>query len=320
MTTTVLAADNIAESGLALLRSAPGFEVVTAHGKPDVLNTTLPRADVLLVRSETQVTDALMGGAPAMKLIGRAGMGVDNIDVAAATRRGITVLNTPGANTVSAAEHAIGLMLALVRRIPWAAESMRRGEWDRKKFAGTELHGKTLGVVGLGRIGSHVAGIARAFGMKILAHDPYLSDTRARELGAEIVALDDLLARSDIVTLHVALTDKTRNLIDARRLALMKPRAALINTARGGLVDEAALCATMQEKRLAGAALDVYQQEPLPADSPLRKLEAVVLTPHLAASTGEAQERTSVEICGAVRDAITKGEIRGAVNAPGSKA
>ena len=319
MTTTVLAADNIAESGLVLLRSAPGFEVVAAHGKPDVLRAALPRAHVLLVRSETQVTDTLMGSAPGLKLVGRAGMGVDNIDVAAATRRGVTVLNTPGANTVSAAEHAVGLMMALVRRIPWAAESMRKGEWDRKRFAGAELHGKTLGVVGLGRIGSHVAGIARAFGMKILAHDPYLSEAHARALGAEVVALDDLLSRSDLVTLHVALTDKTRHLIDARRLALMKPRAALINTARGGLVDEAALCAALQEKRIGGAALDVFEREPLPADSPLRKLEAVVLTPHVAASTGEAQERTSVEICVAVRDAITKGEIRGAVNAPGSK-
>lgn len=314
--TTVVAADAIAEPGLALLRETPGIDVVTAHGKPEVLKDALPRAVALLVRSETQVTDAVLGNAPRLKFVGRAGMGVDNIDVAAATRRGVTVMNTPGANTVSAAEHAIGLMLALARRIPRAAESMRKGEWDRKRFAGTELHGKVLGLVGLGRIGSHVAGIARAFGMRVVAHDPFLSESRAKDLGAELTGLDDLLARADVISLHVALTDKTRHMMDARRLALMKPKAVLINTARGGLIDDAALVTALKEKRIGGAGLDVFEPEPLPADSPYRSLDNVVLTPHLAASTSEAQERTSVEICGAVRDAITKGEVRGAVNAP----
>lgn len=316
MTTTIVAADAIAESGLALLRGTPGFDVVAAHGKPDVLKEALPRAVVLLVRSETQVTDAVLGTAPRLKFVGRAGMGVDNIDVPAATRRGVTVMNTPGANTVSAAEHAIGLMLALVRRIPRAAESMRKGEWDRKRFAGTELHGKVLGLVGLGRIGSHVAGIARAFGMTIIAHDPFLSEARAREIGAELASLDDLFTRADVISLHVALTDKTRHLIDARRLGLMRPKAVLINTARGALIDDAALITALRDKKIGGAGLDVFEPEPLPADSPYRALDNVVLTPHLAASTSEAQERTSLEICGAVRDAITTGQVRGAVNAP----
>jgi D-3-phosphoglycerate dehydrogenase len=243
-------------------------------------------------------------------------MGVDNIDVAAATRRGVTVLNTPGANTVSAAEHAIGLMLSLVRRIPVAAESMRRGDWDRKKFSGTELNGKTLGVVGLGRIGSHVAGIARAFGMKIVGHDPFLSEARARELGVDLMDLDPLFSKADVITLHVALTDKTRHMIDGRRIALMKPKAILVNTARGGLIEDAALVAALRDRKIGGAGLDVFEPEPLAADSPYRSLDNVVLTPHLAASTSEAQERTSLEICGAVRDAITTGEIRGAVNSP----
>ncbi|HXF96627.1 MAG TPA: phosphoglycerate dehydrogenase, partial [Gemmatimonadales bacterium] len=271
----------------------------------------------LVVRSETRVTADLMGRAPRLRVIARAGTGVDTIDVHAATRRGIAVMNAPGANTVSAAEHALGLLLALVRHIPWAAEAMRRGEWDRKRFEGTELRGKTIGVVGLGRIGGHVAQIARAFGMTVVAHDPFVTTDRAVELGVKLVPLEQLLRTADVVTLHLALTDQTRHLINAERLRLMKPTAVLINTARGELVDELALAEALREQRIAGAAIDVFGIEPLPGDSPLRTLDRVILTPHLAASTAEAQERVAVEICTAVRDALLEDDLSSAVNIPG---
>ena len=316
----IAVADPVNERGLDILRGAPEFEVVAVPGKPDELTKVLPRAQALLVRSETKVTDAMMGQAPLLRVIGRAGMGVDNIDVEAATRRGIAVMNTPGGNTVSAAEHAIALLMALVRRIPWAAESMRRGEWDRKKFGGSELRGKVLGLVGLGRIGSHVANVARALGMDVLAHDPYLSEQRAGELGVTLVGLDDLLGRADAISLHLPATEETRNLIDRRRLALLRKTSVVVNTARGGVVDEIALLEALESGALAGAALDVFEKEPLPADSPLRKSERLILTPHLAASTTEAQERVSVEICRAVREALLTGVIGDAVNIPGLSA
>ena len=230
---------------------------------------------------------------------------------------GIAVMNAPGANTVSAAEHAMALLLALVRHIPWAAESMRRGEWDRKKYEGTELRGKTMGIVGLGRIGGHVSQIARAFGMNVVGHDPFLPPERAAELQVKILPLEQLLASADVITLHVALSDQTRHLINAERFAMMKKTAVLINAARGELVDEAALVAAVTNKQIRGAAVDVYAQEPLPAESPLRKLDRVILTPHLAASTAEAQDRVSQEICVAVRDALLAGDLSTAVNVPG---
>jgi D-3-phosphoglycerate dehydrogenase len=242
---------------------------------------------------------------------------VDTIDVHTATRRGIAVMNAPGANTVSAAEHALGLLLALVRHIPWAVDAMRRGEWDRKRFEGRELRGKTLGVVGLGRIGGHVAQLARAFGMTVVGHDPFVTAERAAEFQVRMLPLEDLLRTADVVTLHLALTEETRHLIDARRLRLMKRDALLINTARGELVDEAALAEAVREGRLAGAAMDVFSVEPLPADSPLRGLDRVLLTPHLAASTSEAQDRVALEICAAVRDALLEGDLSFAVNVPG---
>jgi len=313
----VLVSDRIAEAGLTLLTARPELEVVSAVGDAAALRRELPRADALLVRSDTRVTADLIAAGPRLRLIARAGMGVDNIDLAAATRRGIVVLNTPGANTVSAAEHTFALLLALVRKVPWAAQSMRSGAWDRTALGGSELHGKLLGIVGLGRIGLHVAGIARGFGMRLVAHDPYVPAARGRELGVALVALDELLARADVVTLHLPLVDGTRHLLDARRLSFMKPTAMVINTARGGLIDEAALLCALERGAIAGAALDVFDQEPLPAESPLRRSERLVLTPHLAASTGEAQERVALEICGAVRDALLEGVVRGAVNGAG---
>src|SRR5947199_398343 len=288
----VAVADKVAEAGLTLLAETPEIEVANCAGKPrEELERALAGAHALIVRSETRVTADLLTRGPNLRVIARAGTGVDNIDVHAATRRGIAVMNAPGANTVSAAEHAMGLLLAQARHIPWAAEAMRRGEWDRKRFEGTELRGKTIGIVGLGRIGGHVAQLARAFGMHVVGHDPYLSPERAAELQLKLLPLDQLLAQADVVTLHVAHTEQTHHLINAERLKLMKPTAVLVNTARGELVDEVALADAVREKRIGGAAIDVFAVEPLPADSPLRKLERVILTPHLAASTAEAQER-----------------------------
>ncbi len=318
MTWRVVIADKVAKSGLDLLAATPEVELVSVAGKPrEDLERALAGAHALIVRSETRVTADLLARAPNLRVVARAGTGVDTIDVHAATRRGIAVMNAPGANTVSAGEHAMGLLLALVRRIPEAAAAMRQGEWDRKRFEGTELRGKTIGVVGLGRIGGHVAQLARAFGMHVVAHDPYLLPERAADLQVRLLALDDLLRAADVVTLHVALTDETRHLINAERLRLMKPTAVLINTARGELVDDAALAAAVREKRIGGAAIDVFAVEPLPADSPLRGLDRVLLTPHLAASTAEAQERVAVEICAAVREALLAGDLSFAINVPG---
>ena len=318
MTYRVVVADKLAASGLSLLAESPEFEVVNVAGKPrEELERALAGAHALIVRSETRVTADLLTRAPHLRVIARAGIGVDTIDVPAATRRGIAVMNAPGANTVSAAEHAMGLLLSLVRHIPGAVEAMRRGEWDRKKFEGTELRAKTIGIVGLGRIGGHVAQLARAFGMTVVAYDPYLPPERAAELQVRIMPLEQLLRTADVVTMHVALTDETRHLINADRLKLMKPSAVLINTARGELVDEAALAAAIGEKRIAGAAVDVFSQEPLPKESPLRTLDRLILTPHLAASTAEAQERVAIEIGAAVRDALLNGDYSTAINVPG---
>jgi D-3-phosphoglycerate dehydrogenase len=318
VTHRVVVADKVAETGLTLLRQTSELEVTSFAGKPrEELERALAAADALIVRSETRVTADLLTRAPKLRVIGRAGTGVDNIDVHAATRRGIAVMNAPGANTVSAAEHAMGLLLGLVRHIPWAADAMRRGEWDRKRFEGTELRGKTIGIVGLGRIGGHVAQLARAFGMQILGHDPYLAPERAAELQVKLVPLDHLLRQADVVTLHVAHTEQTHHLINTARLALMKPTAILVNTARGELVDEGALAEALRAKRIGGAAIDVFATEPLPADSTLRGLDRVILTPHLAASTSEAQERVSLEICSAVRDALVSGDLSSAINVPG---
>lgn len=318
MTYRVVIADRVAQAGLAQLQGAPDIEVANVAGRSrDELLQALAGAHALIVRSETRVTPELMAAAPQLRVIARAGTGVDNIDVPAATRRGIAVMNAPGANTVSAAEHAIALLLALVRRIPGAVEAMRRGEWDRKRFEGSELRGKTMGIVGLGRIGGQVAQLARAFGMQLVGHDPYLAPERAAELQAKVVPLDQLLQIADVVTLHMAHTEQTHHLINAERLRLMKATAVLINTARGELVDEAALADAVRAGQIAGAAVDVFAVEPLPADAPLRSVPGVILTPHLAASTAEAQERVSIETCSAVREALLQGDLSFAINVAG---
>lgn len=314
----VVIADRLAQNGVAILKATSGLDVVECAGKGEAaLKDALVDAAALVVRSETQVTAELMGLAPKLRIVARAGVGTDNIDLEEATRRGIPVLTAPGANSNSAAEHAVALMLSLCRKIPAAARTMAEGKWDRKQFEGTELRGKTLGILGLGRIGTTVAKIAHAFGMTVIALDPFVVAQHALALGVELLPLEEVLKRADIITLHLALTDDTRHLLNADRLAMMKKGAMIVNTARGALIDDAALVAALASGQLSGAALDVFEPEPLPADSPLRGAANIVLTPHLGASTKEAQTRVAAEIAEAVRDALLKGDLRSAVNLSG---
>lgn len=313
----VVIVDPISASGLAPLVEETRIEVVERLGlKGPELAAALADADAVIVRSGTRITREALEQATRLRVIGRAGVGVDNIDVEAATERGIAVLNAPSGNTISAAELAFALLLALVRRVPAADRSMKAGEWDRRSFGGIELYGKTLGLVGAGRIGAAVAQRARAFGMRVIAYDPYLQADRAAELEIELVPLDTLLTRADVISLHVPLTDATRNLIGEAELRKMKPRSFLVNAARGGVVNEAALCRALSEGWIAGAALDVFEKEPPPPDHPLRSLPNVVLTPHLGAATLEAQENVAVEIADAVRAALLEDDFSRAVNAP----
>ena len=314
MADKIVVADKLSTNGLALLRATPGLEVIETVGKPELLKDAMLVASAIIVRSETKVTAALMEGAPKLRLIARAGIGTDNIDLEEASRRGIPVLTAPGANSNSAAEHALGLMLAMVRKIPQAAASMAAGKWDRKQFEGSELRGKTLGVLGLGRIGTMVAKLALAFGMKVIAFDPFVPPANALALGVELLPLDDLLGRADILTLHLALTGDTRHLLNAERFARMKKGVLIVNAARGALIVDAALVAALESGQVGAAALDVFEPEPLPADSVLRKAPNLILTPHLGASTKEAQARVSIEIAESVRDALVKDELRGCVN------
>jgi D-3-phosphoglycerate dehydrogenase len=314
----VLVADQIALDGLAPLRDDSRFELIVKPGlKGTELADAIASADAVLVRSATQITRDSLARANGLKVIGRAGVGVDTIDVEAATERGIAVLTAPAGNTISAAELTLALTLALARRVSAADRSMKAGQWDRKSFSGTELYGKTLGLVGAGRIGGEVAKRARAFGMHIVTYDPFLNAERAMALGIERAELDDVLRRADVVSLHVPLTDATAGLLGDRELGLMKPTAVIVNAARGGIIREDALVRALQEKRVAGAALDVFEQEPLPATHPLRSLDNVVLTPHLGASTAEAQQNVALEIAEAVRAALIDGDLARAVNAPG---
>ncbi len=313
----VLVTDKVSGSGLEPFERDARFEVVKIDDSKDgAFEEALARAHGLVVRSATKVRDEMLAKAPNLRVIGRAGVGVDNIDLDAATARGVAVMNAPAGNTVSAAELTLALILSMARRVAEADASVRRGEWKRSKFQGVELRGRTLGLVGAGRIGGTVAQRCKAFGMRVLAYDPYLTDDRAEELGVERAELDDVIASADILSLHVPLTDATRNLIDADALKRMKKGAFLVNVARGGVVDEAALAQSLHDGHLAGAALDVYENEPLEEGSPLRSAPNIVLTPHLGASTAEAQELVAGEIAEAVRDALGEGDLSRALNAP----
>ncbi|HSS44997.1 MAG TPA: hydroxyacid dehydrogenase, partial [Thermoanaerobaculia bacterium] len=300
----VVVAEPVAAAGLDLLRKA-GHEVVELHGSPrDRLLSELSSADALLVRSATRVNAELLAAAPRLSVVGRAGVGVDNVDVPAATARGVLVINAPTANVVSAVEHTFALLFALLRKIPSAAASMAQGRWEKSKFLGSELAGKTLGIIGLGQVGSRVAVRARAFEARILGHDPFLSAEKARELGVPLVSLPELLAGSDIVTLHSTATEKGKPLLGREEFARVKPGAILLNAARGSLVDRQALLEALQSGRLGGAALDVFEPEPPDANDPLLRLPNVVSTPHLGASTVEAQERVSLQTVEAVIEAL----------------
>jgi D-3-phosphoglycerate dehydrogenase len=311
----VLVADPLSEAGLALLREA-GVEVIDlGAGDRARLLELVADADALLVRSRTKVDAELLHAGRRLKVVGRAGIGVDNVDVQTATELGILVINAPTANLMSATEHTFALLLALARKVPAADASMKAGEWDRNRFVGTELQGKTLGVIGLGRIGQRVATRARAFEMQVVAFDPFLDPELGPRLGIELLHLDELLRRADVVTLHTPLTEQTRDLLNEARLARMKPGALLVNCARGGVVDEAALLRALESGHLGGAALDVFAEEP-PRDLRLVRHPQVVATPHLGAQTAEAQERTSTETAQMVLEALAGSFAVTAVNLP----
>jgi D-3-phosphoglycerate dehydrogenase len=314
----IVVCDPVSPKGISLLQQRPEFEVEVIGRKlsESELMAKVGDAAALVVRSETRITQPVLESARGLKVVGRAGVGVDNVDVQAATARGVVVMNTPAGNTISTAELTLSMMLALARKIPQAHASMQAGEWNRKAFSGTEVCGKVLGVLGMGRIGSEVARRARVFGMRVLAYDPYLSHARAQALEVELVELDALYAQSDFITVHMPLTDETRGMINARAISRMKRGVRLLNCARGGIIDEADLIAALQEGHVCGAALDVYEVEPPPRDFPLRKMPQVIMTPHLGASTEEAQDNVGIEVAEAITAFLLHGEVRNAVNLP----
>ena len=314
----ILIADSISQRGIDELSREGVLDITIKPGLSETeLIEIIPQFSAIVVRSQTKVTADMLKAGKSLRVVGRAGVGVDNVDVEAATRRGVVVLNAPGGNTVSTAEHTFSLLLSVARKIPQADASVRSKNWDRKNFEGVELYNKTLGVIGMGRIGSELSRRAIAFGMRVIAYDPYLSATRARSLQVELVdELDDLLATSDFISLHTPLTPETRHILDAVRLQRAKRGVRIINCARGGLIDETALANALQDRHVAAAALDVFEIEPLPNDSPLRSTPNLILTPHLGASTAEAQESVGIEIAQSIRAALLEGTIRNAVNMP----
>lgn len=315
MTPRILVCDPIAEDGIETLRQFGAHVDVRTGLSPEELRTVVNGYQALIVRSETKVTRDIIGAATNLQVIGRAGVGVDNIDIDAATEKGVVVVNAPTGNIISAAEHAIALMLALARHIPEADASLRSGKWERSRFVGLEVRGKTLGIIGLGQVGSEVARRAKGLEMRVIAFDPFVPEERARVLGVELVPKERLLGESDFITIHTILTEGTRKLLGEAELRAMKPTARIINTARGGIIDEAALEKALREGWIAGAALDVFEKEPI-TQHPLFQSNRVVVTPHLGASTAEAQERVAVDVAEQVI-AVLRGEpARYAVNAP----
>ncbi|MBD3246538.1 MAG: phosphoglycerate dehydrogenase [Candidatus Omnitrophica bacterium] len=313
MASRVLVSDKLASEGLRILQDS-GFEVDTKYDlSPEQLREEIRHYQALVIRSGTKVTAEVISRADSLKVIGRAGVGVDNVDIEAASKKGIIVMNAPGGNTISTCEHACALMLAVARNIPPAAASMKSGKWDRSKFKGKELNAKILGIIGFGRIGKEVAKRALAFGMKVLVHDPFVSQEVAARIGVELAQVDDILCAADFITMHTPLTEKTKGMIGAAEISKMKSSAYLINCARGGIIDETALYQACKEGKIAGAALDVFEKEP-PLESPLRELENVLMTPHLGASTAEAQVQVAIECAQCVKDALQGNAIRNAVN------
>jgi D-3-phosphoglycerate dehydrogenase len=315
----IIVCDPISPKGIALLQSRPEFQVV-------VLPKRLPEAELiplvadataLVVRSETKVTKNIIAAAKQLRVVGRAGVGVDNVDIEAATQNGTVVMNTPGGNTVTTAELTFTMLLSLARKVPQAAATMVAGKWDRKLFQGVELQGKTLGVLGMGRIGTEVAKRAIAFGMRVIAYDPYLTEERAKAIGAEFAAsLDDVYLNADFITVHMPVTKETKEMLNAAAFAKMKPGVKIVNCARGEIISETDLIAALESGKVAGAALDVFAVEPLPADHPYRKQPNLILTPHLGASTEEAQEKCGIEVAEVIAGYLLTGEVRNAVNLP----
>jgi D-3-phosphoglycerate dehydrogenase len=311
----VLVSDNISPKCIEILKNA-GLEVDIKVGmKPEELRACIGDYQGLIIRSATKVTSEIIDAATSLKVIGRAGSGLDNVDRTAATKKGIVVMNTPGGNTITTAEHTIALMVSLARQVPQATMSMKAGKWEKKKFMGIELFNKTLGIVGIGNIGSQVAKRMQAFAMNVIAYDPFLSEDKAKAMGVEKVDLRELFRRSDFITVHTPLTAETKNLIDRETFAVMKPGVRIINCARGGIISEKDLYDALVEGKVGGAALDVFEKEP-PENNPLLTLDTVIATPHLGASTREAQENVAVAVAEQVVDYLIRGTIRNAVNFP----
>ena len=312
----ILISDPLADEGIEEIKKQSDFDVdVRTKLSPEELIEAIAEYDGLIVRSQTKVTADVIEAGKKLKVVGRAGIGLDNIDVPAATKRGIIVLNAPGGNTISTAEHTISMMLALARNIPQACASLKGKQWERKRFTGSEVYGKTLGIIGLGRIGSEVAKRAHALGMKLLGYDPILSPDRARAINVEPTDVETLVRNADIITVHVPLTEKTRDLISAEHFGMMRPGVYIINCARGGIVNEAALYEAAKDGKIAGAALDVFEKEP-PLDSPLLELDSIIVTPHLGASTEEAQVNVAREVARHVVHALEGKPVPSAVNVP----
>lgn len=313
----VLVADQISPKGVEYLKNQKGFEVIEAYGSsPEQILNLVKDVHAIAVRSETKITREVFEAAPLLKAVGRAGVGVDNIDVEAATDHGVVVLNTPSGNTVATAELTFTHLLCGARPVVQASASMSSGKWARKSFSGSELREKTLGIIGLGRIGAEVAKRAKAFSMRVVAYDPYLAQSRAKALEVESVDLDTLLKESDYITVHMPLTDATRHLLDEKAFEKMKDGVRVFNCARGGIIKEAALIPALECGKVAAAGLDVFEGEPLAEESPLRSMPNVVLTPHLGASTKEAQESVGIEVAESLVQALSGGVIRNAVNMP----
>tara|TARA_Y100001968_G_scaffold222467_1_gene205214 strand:+ start:35 stop:1621 length:1587 start_codon:yes stop_codon:yes gene_type:complete len=316
----VLVSDPIDQSGIDILSQVAQVDVKLGLS-PNELKAIIQNYEALMIRSGTQVTSEVIEAANNLKIIGRAGVGVDNVDISSATKRGVLVVNSPGGNTIAAAEHALALLLALSRHIPQAHLTTVEGNWDRKKYVGNELYKKTLGVVGLGKIGSHVGKVANAMGMEVIAYDPFISSDRAQQMQVELTSIENVFKKADYISLHIPRTKETENLVNTSLLSSMKRTARIVNCARGGIVDERALAKAIESGIISGAALDVYSVEPLPKDSPLRSIsENLILTPHLGASTEEAQENVSIDVAEQIRDVLLGLPARSAVNIPGLSA
>lgn len=315
MTYQILVTDKVALSGLYPLVNDDKFKVASIDDSTSgEFESTLTQADALIVRSATTVSAEMMTAGNQLRAIGRAGVGVDNVDIPAASERGIAVFNAPGGNTIAAAELTMALLISVARKVPAAEASLRSGAWERAAFKGVELKGKTLGLIGAGRIGGEVAVRCQAFGMNVVVYDPYLTEERADEIGVALVGLNDVLDHGDFISIHVPLTEETRGICGPGALKRMKESAFVVNASRGGVVDEVALAEALHSGEIAGAALDVFETEPLPADSPLRDAPNLVLTPHLGASTAEAQVGVATEVAHKIRDLLTTGDHSGAIN------